>query len=135
MKAIIICSIAVFTFTIRSFSQWLPLVTGTTANLQDICFVDLSTGISAGYSGVIIRTSNAGSNWTLIAPQTSQNIFTICFPAVNTGYASGYTGFIIKTTNSGTSWFSTSPCGINVRSISFINTSTGITGGGGNLMC
>jgi len=134
MKALSICSIA-FIFTISSFSQWVPLVTNTTADLQDICFIDNNTGIAAGYGGVLIRTTNAGVNWTIISSPATQNIFSLCFPSASIGYASGYTGFIIKSTSSGLSWFSVTSCGINVRSISFINTLTGITGGGGSLMC
>lgn len=134
MKALSICSIA-FIFTIGIYSQWIPLVTNTTADLQDVFFIDVNTGIAAGSNGIVIRTTNAGLNWVQITSPVSQSIFTLCFPVAATGYASGNTGFIIKSTNSGFSWNSAASCGINVRSISFINALTGITGGGGSLMC
>jgi photosystem II stability/assembly factor-like uncharacterized protein len=134
MKALIVCSIA-FIFTINPFSQWVQLSTGITADLQDICFIDLNTGIAAGNNGTLIRTTNSGSNWTPVTCPVTQPVYSMCFPSASTGYASGNTGFIIKTSNSGLTWFSVSPCSINVRAISFINSMTGITGGSGTLMC
>lgn len=118
-----------------AFSQWVQLQSGTTQSLYDICFINESTGIAVGSNGVIIRTTNSGLNWTAIPSFITQNIYSTCFPSISTGYASGYTGYVIKTSNSGSSWFNAAGCGINVRSISFINALTGITGGGGNLMC
>ena len=134
MKKLIIIFLMTFVTSV-SFSQWVQQQTGITQSLNDICFINENTGIAVGSSGVIIRTTNSGLNWSTITTPTTQNIYSMCFPSISTGYASGYTGYVIKTNNSGGSWYSASDCGINVRSISFINNSTGITGGGGNLMC
>ncbi len=117
-----------------SFSQWIQLQSGTTQSLYDICFINESTGIAVGSNGIILRTTNNGLNWTTIPSSITQSIFSTCFPSITTGYASDYTGYVIKTSNSGSSWFNATGCGINVRSISFRNALTGITGGGGNLM-
>ena len=134
MKKLIIIFFITFVSSVL-FSQWVQQPTGTTQSLYDVCFINESTGIAVGSGGLIIRTTNSGLNWSTISTPTTQNIYSTCFPSISTGYASGYTGYVIKTNNSGGTWFSAGDCGINVRSISFINNSTGITGGGGNLMC
>lgn len=117
------------------YSQWIQQQTGITQNLNDICFMNATTGITVGLNGTMIRTTNGGLNWISIPLTTTQNVFSTCFPSVSTGYISGYTGFVIKTTNSGINWFSTPGCGINVNCISFLDSYTGITGGNGTLMC
>ncbi|MBL7128192.1 MAG: T9SS type A sorting domain-containing protein [Ignavibacteria bacterium] len=134
MKNLIIIFLMAFVTSV-SFSQWIQLQSGTTQSLYDICFINESTGIAVGSNGIILRTTNNGLNWTTIPSSITQSIFSTCFPSITTGYASDYTGYVIKTSNSGSSWFNATGCGINVRSISFINALTGITGGGGNLMC
>jgi len=131
----IIFAFVMFLITSTVFSQWIQQQSGTTQNLMDICFINENSGIAVGYSGTIIRTSNGGTNWYIVTVPTSQNIFSTCFPSETTGYASGYTGFVVKSTTYGIIWNNASPCGINVCSISFLNSNTGITGGGGNLMC
>jgi photosystem II stability/assembly factor-like uncharacterized protein len=119
-----------------SYAQWISLQSGTIQNLNTIYFVNALTGIAAGNNGTIAATTNSGINWTIVSGiPTTQPINTMCFPTINTGYASGQTGYILKTATSGLTWYSVTSCGINVRSISFIDNSTGITGGGGTLMC
>ncbi|MBI5402440.1 MAG: T9SS type A sorting domain-containing protein [Ignavibacteriae bacterium] len=137
MKKIIFIAFFVLLIPAVLFPQWVQLQSGTTLDLNDICFVNPSTGIAVGSNGKLIRTTNGGLNWTAIPLTTTQNILSTCFPAIETGYISGYTGFVLKTTNSGGNWISTSGCGINVFCISFLNANTGITGGSGTggLMC
>lgn len=134
MKNIIFIFVIIL-ITQVSFSQWIQQQTGITQNLNDICFINETTGIAVGSNGTMVRTTNGGINWYTVTVPTTQSFYSTCFPTIQIGYASGYTGFVITTSNGGSSWYNNTSCGINVRSISFINMNTGITGGGGNLMC
>lgn len=137
MKKIIYIIIhAVFILSISiSDAQWFALATNTTENLQDIYFINSSTGVAVGNNGKIIRTTDAGLTWQSITSGTGNSLFSLKFPDNITGYTGGYTGTVLRTLNSGASWSPRTGCGINISCISFLNTSTGITAGGGSLMC
>jgi photosystem II stability/assembly factor-like uncharacterized protein len=118
-----------------SYSQWFQLTTNTTETLQDIYFINFSTGIAVGTNGKIIRTTDSGLNWYSVTSGTSYSLYSLEFPDVMTGFAGGYTGVVLRTLNAGTNWTARTPCGIPIRCISFLNVNTGITAGGGTLMC
>jgi photosystem II stability/assembly factor-like uncharacterized protein len=118
-----------------SYSQWFQLTTNITQNLQDICFINTSTGIAVGASGKIIRTTDAGQTWVTISSGTSNSLFSLVFSDNMTGFTGGFTGTVLRTLNGGASWNPRTGCGINIMSISFLNANTGITAGGGTLMC
>jgi photosystem II stability/assembly factor-like uncharacterized protein len=118
-----------------SYSQWVQLTTNTTETLQDIYFINFSTGIAVGTNGKIIRTTDSGLNWYSVTSGTSYSLFSLEFPDMMTGFTAGYTGVVLMTLNAGANWNARTPCAINIRSISFLNVNTGITAGNGILMC
>lgn len=85
------------------YSQsWVQQSSGTTLNLNSVCFMSSSTGYIGCDSGRVLKTTNGGINWTQIFTGYSFNIISIKFYG-NLGIAAG--DKIIKTTNSGMNWF------------------------------
>ncbi len=85
------------------YSQsWVQQSSGTTLNLNSVCFMSSSTGYIGCDSGRVLKTTNGGINWTQIYTGYSFNIISIKFYG-NLGIAAG--DKIIKTTNSGLNWF------------------------------
>jgi photosystem II stability/assembly factor-like uncharacterized protein len=107
------------------------LTTGFQRMLNDIYFVDFSTGYASGDGGTILKTTNAGTNWNEISPITNRHLNSVCFTDINTGYAAGDTGTVIKTTNSGADWqIQQSGTTRNLLSVFFANPNTGYATGG-----
>lgn len=115
--------------TVKLFSQpygWFAQTSGTSNNLNGVCFPNSSTGIVVGQSGTIIRTTNGGTNWALVTSGTGVHLFGSFFIDAATGWAVGDVGVILKTTNSGLNWIAqTSGVGYQLRSVSFRNSTTG----------
>lgn len=76
--------------------------------LQAITFTTINTGFIVGYSGRIIKTSNAGTDWTVEQLTSIETLLAVHFPDQMTGYAVGYPGIsgseVIKTEDGGNSW-------------------------------
>ncbi len=100
-RMIILCSL-----NLVAYSQWVPQMSVTTANLYDVKFVSRQLGWIVG-NGVILRTQDAGSSWT------AQNFNGLVFISAsfidsNIGWAVGGTtaghSLIMKTENGGAIW-------------------------------
>jgi len=76
---------------------------GTTNWFASIQFpLDILTGYTVGYHGIILKTTNGGANWFSQTSGTTQHLHSVHFPAdALTGYAVGDTGTILKTTDGG----------------------------------
>ena len=83
-------------------AQWFQQVSGTTANLNSVYFINDSTGFAVGDSGVILKTNNGGLNWLSLNIGTSIYLYSVFFTDQNTGYTAGPSLF--KTTDAGTTW-------------------------------
>jgi len=119
-----------FAKTSNGGTNWLPISTGYSTNLQSLFFVDLNTGWIVGFNGLCLKTTNGGSNWTSQNTGTSVTLNELKFLDYNTGWAAGYSGVIIKTTNSGINWV-TQYTGTtdNLTSIFFVNANYGWASG------
>jgi len=85
----------------------------TDASINDIQFVDESTGIAVGDHGVVWRTNDGGLHWNQIPSGTESHLQDVHFVdrqygwAVGTQfrpYASDSTGTILKTRDGGATW-------------------------------
>jgi len=87
-----------------------PVSTGTTDELRDICFVDQDNGWIAGgkanpFSGpTMYKTTNGGIHWIPVDLPGDNTLFGLDFIDKNTGWAVGSDGLIFKTTDGGNSW-------------------------------
>ncbi len=114
MKRLFFIIIAVCSFSISCFSQsgWQIISSGTSSNLNGVCFRNLITGYVCGASGTILKTTNSGQNWFSLNSSVSYELRDICFSGDSVGYCAGYSG-IIKTTNSGINWIQVFGTGMN----------------------
>lgn len=107
-----------------------------------INFTSLSTSTSylysAGTSGMVVKSSNAGENWNALQSGPTINFSSIQFLNSSTGYVSGFLGLIgpasiYKTTSGGANWFQqTIPSVQNLYDVNFIDTETGFVCGRGS---
>jgi len=74
-------------------------------------FVDSSYGWAAGFSGIIIHTSNGGKDWTIQDSKTTNNIADIFFLNRNIGWAFfwevssfPFGTYVLKTNDGGVNW-------------------------------
>ncbi|MDX1591206.1 MAG: YCF48-related protein [Balneolaceae bacterium] len=104
-------------------SNWITLDTGTSAELNDIFFIDENIGWAAG-NNALIKTEDGGDNWTLY--NMPYSIWQLTFVDANTGWAATSNGFILHTTDGGETW---SEQGDNFNtclvSIDFVSNQTG----------
>jgi photosystem II stability/assembly factor-like uncharacterized protein len=98
-------------------NAWTPLVSGTTEDLRDVCFIDDMTGWVLAQSGALLHTTNGGANWTFLSAPSSGAISFI--DEMNGVLSSGGTT-IWKTINGGNHWIpETTPAPVN--EIAFID--------------
>ena len=103
MKKVYIFLIALFLVN-GAMAQWVPQNSGTTKNLNSVCFTDANTGYACGDSGVILKTADGGTNWILQNWGTRYSLTTVHFPKADTGYIEGDCDVSLKTTNGGLIW-------------------------------
>jgi len=117
----------IFLCSQQSYSQWIRQQSGTTSNLQDVCFLNSETGFACG-SNTILKTTNSGFNWVKTEHAGMWN--SVYFVNANTGFICGDLGKIIKSTNAGQSWFSLNTTVTkNLNNINFKNENTGYVSG------
>lgn len=114
-------------------SQWNIQLSGTTAILEDMQFINAKTGWICG-SGIILKTTNGGTNWfTQTHPATNKTLDDIYVVDSNVAYCVGYWETILKTTNGGENWIAlkNGPWGEGhcYQAVFFINSLTGWVGG------
>lgn len=99
-------AIIIFALIAQSlYSQgWVLKITGTSNDLIDVHFLDVSTGYAVGQTGTILKTTNGGDNWVSQVSGTANQLNSVRFFNASTGYTAGNTGTILKTTNGGTNW-------------------------------
>jgi photosystem II stability/assembly factor-like uncharacterized protein len=91
---------------------------GTTDQLQAVCFRSANEGFIAGY-GTLLRTVNGGATWTNLLQESSDNLYGVYFSTTdgNYGIAVG-SGYIYVTEDGGKSWFRRSG-GSSMAGVSF----------------
>jgi photosystem II stability/assembly factor-like uncharacterized protein len=103
--------LALFTGTaVLQAQPWQEQVSGVSTQLTSVSAIDFTNAWICGYSGVVLRTTNAGINWLNVSgggiPATIQliNVFGI---NPTTALVAGYIGsntWVYRTTNAGVNW-------------------------------
>ena len=89
---------------------WYELNSGTTEKLYSVYFVDANSGCVVGYTGIVLKTTNAGVNWLSQTVSSTHLFYSVFFTDINTGYIAGGvygsldSGNVFKTTNGGANW-------------------------------
>ncbi|MDQ3019534.1 MAG: YCF48-related protein [Bacteroidota bacterium] len=114
-------------------NNWTQQTSGVINNLNNVFFLNADKGFICG-SERILKTANGGINWSVST--FSGSIYNaICFINDNTGFAAGgsFNREFRKTINGGNTWvpFFIAPSG-PIRSIQFINQTTGFMSGSTN---
>jgi len=113
MKKIILLFCVILFSGVLSAQPWSEQVSGVTTTLTSVWAVDNNNVWVCGYSGTILKTSNAGTNWINLTsngiPTNVQLINITGFPgnsatALVTGYLGTTDTWVWKTTNSGNNW-------------------------------
>ena len=110
---LILLSFAVTSLSqVNSDWQWMhPKPQGN--DVRFIKMISLSNWVAVGYTGTLMRTTNAGTNWLVYTNYfgyypaflgQGKNIYGAAFADANTGIACGTQGWIARTTNGGISW-------------------------------
>jgi len=78
-----------------------------TSSLNDVSFVDASTGFACGALGAIFKTTDGGATWVQKTSGVTYDLFSIDFVDASNGMAVGEMGTLLKTTDGGESWTDT----------------------------
>src|SRR3990172_7960555 len=110
-------------------SRWVTQVSGTSAFLSGVSFVDSNTGTVVGSGlegGVIIRTTDGGNTWIGQVPPSTNVLHAVSFTDVGTGTAVGDWGVIVRTTDGGQIW-TAQPSGTqaSLLGVAFTDANTG----------
>lgn len=73
-------------------------------SINDIKFIDTSTGWVCLNNGMIYKTTDGGQNWFEQNTGTIKNLVKISFVNLNVGWTAAIDGFVYKTTNGGDTW-------------------------------
>jgi photosystem II stability/assembly factor-like uncharacterized protein len=98
--------------------------------LNDLFFINNTTGWAVGRNGNIYKTTNAGASWVLQPSGTNSELYSVWFVDANLGFAAG-NNVLLKTTNGGGTW---SPLGLSGGvKVVFANADIGYVGNGNAL--
>ena len=97
-------------------------------NINDADFTDELTGWIAGYSGLIMKTTDGGLTWVEKSSGITQTLYGIDFIG-NFGIAVGSAGTLIKSTDGGETWTSSNYGTTTLYDIHFINETTAYLAG------
>ncbi|MBN1674114.1 MAG: fibronectin type III domain-containing protein [Kiritimatiellae bacterium] len=115
---------------------WEALDSGVTNGLEEIRFVDATTGWAVGHGGKIIKTTDGGDTWVQQdSGHPDAELISLHFVNSTTGWVVGYDGLLLHTTNAGANW-ATVDMGTSAhfQSVWFINETTGwLFGNGGTI--
>src|SRR6218665_2845557 len=66
-----------FTLTTAEAQSWSVLTSGTSLDLNDICFANDDNGWGAGENGIIRHTVNGGTSWAAQTSGTTKELYNI----------------------------------------------------------
>ncbi len=92
--------------------NWKIITPVPSSSLYTIHFPDANTGYTAGYNGLMLKTTDGGASWKPSYASSgfvSPNVQGIYFVSANIGYAAYSYGMVTKTTNGGESWVKVIP--------------------------
>ncbi|MFH1541707.1 MAG: YCF48-related protein, partial [bacterium] len=76
-------------------ANWVPISSGTSANLRGVFFTSVNVGYIVGDDGTILGTSNGGTSWVAETSNTSEDLYDIV-PFGPYFYVVGNSGKIIR---------------------------------------
>jgi photosystem II stability/assembly factor-like uncharacterized protein len=121
-------------FTGSVFAQsigWVQQTSGTTANLEDIQFIDANNGWAVGWDNTILKTTDGGQTWvTKHAIRNGPFIYGVFFIDANKGWAGEDNGSILSTTDGGENWSEISTSAPYILDFDFIDANNGWAFGG-----
>jgi photosystem II stability/assembly factor-like uncharacterized protein len=95
-------------------TKWTKRVSGTTAFLYAVDFVDKSYGWAVGSQGTILKSTNGGKTWATLSKGKAYTLSGVDFVSRTTGWVIGNVPYnpaqplqptvILKTTNGGKTW-------------------------------
>ncbi|MBP9191379.1 MAG: hypothetical protein KBF96_02400 [Ignavibacteria bacterium] len=115
--------------------SWTTQTTGGANYLNNLYFLDASTGFASGGSlgGEVVKTTNGGTTWNMVYTDNYKKQSMVFLNSM-TGFCGSEEGRIYKTTDAGNSWnFVLSDGAIDITSMNFINANTGFGFGSGSV--
>ena len=97
--------------------------------VENIMFLNQSTGYAGIDGGRLAKTTNCGINWEVYKTGNFDHLHGMAFPSVDTGYAVTKHGYTLKTINAGINWSVVGSDSNSYGDIQFINNLTGFSGG------
>lgn len=85
-------------------NTWFHIPQKFKTRLDDVEFINTTTGYASGYQGYMIKTSDGGNTWFEVETPTNEDISTISFLTEDLGYAAANNRKILKTIDGGESW-------------------------------
>jgi photosystem II stability/assembly factor-like uncharacterized protein len=111
---------------ISQTNGWFEQQSGTSEYLNACSFVDENLGITVGFNGLILRTTDGGVYWSEVTSNSNENLFEVQMISHDVGWVVGENGTILKTLNGGINWDSqVSSTQEFLSSCSFIDESIG----------
>jgi len=105
---------------------WTSQISGVTANLNAVWFIDSTTGWIVGEGGTILHSTDAGNTWLQQSSGVNGTLYGVCFVNSFTGWACGTGGVLLNTADSGATWTSqTSPTKQDLNDIYFVDSTKG----------
>lgn len=104
----------------------------STGRLLTVQFADATTGYAGGDSGVITKTTTAGTSWSLKAGGETHTITGSSMIDENEGWVVGHDGQVMYTNDGGTTWADDSsgiPADANLNGVHFVSDTTGFAVG------
>lgn len=92
-----------------------------------------STGVIAGYGGVLYMSRDNGRSWVLVNTGSTDPFQMISIVSRDTLFLASNNGTIYETTDRGATW-SVLSCKTQINCLNFINSKTGFAGGPGSLI-
>ena len=116
--------------------KWTAQVSGTTAALHGVDFIDTDSGWAVGAHGTILHTSTGGATWSAQTSGTTVDLYGVDFVDATHGWAVGWTepvpgGTVLATSDGGQTW-TAQDVGVNppwFNSVSFADAKHGCAAG------
>ncbi len=137
INLLLLFSIFAIQISVHAQAVWVQQISGTTASLNAVQFLDANNGYAAGSGGTVLKTTNGGATWGTVNITTPNPIQEISFIDALNGWAVvgdpfnwQTSGSVWKTTNGGTTWAQQTFTGSAFAgfSVKFINANTGWVG-------
>ncbi|MFO7525820.1 MAG: YCF48-related protein [Ignavibacteriaceae bacterium] len=94
----------VLIYSVNGGSTFSPMANPATDDINDIQFVNTSTGFAAGSNSFFMYTSDGGVNWTSRSSGILAGLNGLHFMGEQKGWTVGGNGTIYSTTNAGITW-------------------------------